>query len=101
MGFVWPFVLHGLDCFRRIGDAAALLLLLLAALGLVRARGCVSSHSVRAAANGSMPDFCHQVASSLQRCTSRWWVRHSGTVNSSLAFRPRARSWAKRKWWGS
>ena len=40
--------------------------------------------------DGSRP-FCHHSASSPLRCTSRWWPRHKGTVNSSLTFRPRAR----------
>jgi hypothetical protein len=38
-----------------------------------------------------MSTFLHHAASLPQRWTSRWCPRHSGTVNSSLTFRPRAR----------
>jgi hypothetical protein len=34
----------------------------------------------------------HEAASSPQRWTSRWWPRHSGTVNSSLTFRGAVRT---------
>src|SRR5262249_47255072 len=63
--------------------------------------GCEFSHSTRAAAVASMPIVFHQAYSSPQRCTSRWCPRHSGTVNSSLTLRPRARDCAKRRWWAS
>jgi hypothetical protein len=35
------------------------------------------------------------------RCTRRWWMRQSGTAYSSLALRPSARFWRKRRWCGS
>ena len=57
--------------------------------------GWVSSQSARAAASGSIPIFCHHDDSSPQRWTSRWCVRHIGTVNSSLVLRPSARDCAK------
>ena len=56
--------------------------------------GWVSSHSARAGTAGSIPAFFHQATSSPQRWTSRWWPRHSGTVNSSLTF-ARARGAAR------
>jgi hypothetical protein len=45
----------------------------------------------RVTASGSIPVFCHHDPSLLQRWTSRWCARHSGTVNSSLTLRPSAR----------
>ena len=64
-------------------------------------RGWVSNHSARAVMVGSTPALFHHAASSPQRWASRWWPRHSGTVNSSLALRPSARCCVKRKWWAS
>jgi len=63
--------------------------------------GCVSIHSARAVMVGSIPALLHQAASSPERWTSRWWPRHSGTVNSSLTLRLSARLCAKRRWWAS
>jgi hypothetical protein len=68
---------------------------------IVLSSGCDFSHSTRAAALGSIAVLIHQAASSLQRWTSRWCPRHSGTVNSSLTLRPSARDCAKRRWWAS
>ncbi len=62
---------------------------------LATGSGCVSSHSARAAPDGSTPALLHHAASSPQRCTSRRCPRHKGTVNSSLTLRPRARLWAR------
>ena len=65
---------------------------------------CLQSlfHSLRAARTGSMPVDFHQLRSSPVRCSSRWWVRQSGTTNSSLALRPSAtgrdRSCDLRRW---
>jgi hypothetical protein len=63
--------------------------------------GWVSNHSIRAVMVGSTLAFFHHAASSPQRWASRWWPRHSGTTNSSLALRPSARCCAKRRWWAS
>jgi hypothetical protein len=63
--------------------------------------GWVSNHSIRAVMVGSTLVFFHHAASSPQRWASRWWPRHSGTTNSSLALRPSARCCAKRRWWAS
>ncbi len=70
------------------------------AIGIV-GRGWVSSHNARAMVVGSTPTFFHHAASSPERWASRWWPRHSGTVNSSLTLRPNARFCAKRRWWAS
>ena len=51
----------------------------------------VSSRSDRAAKLGSTRIFSHHTTSSPWRCTARWCPRHSGTNNSSLYLRPRAR----------
>jgi hypothetical protein len=40
--------------------------------------------SLRATAKASIPSLDHQPASFRARWSSRWWSRHSGTVNSSL-----------------
>ena len=55
-------------------------------LSAIVGSGCVCSHSARAAPVGSIPTFAHHISSSPERCTSRSWPRHSGTVNSSLTF---------------
>ena len=49
------------------------------------------SHSCLAIGMGAICMFAHQAFSLPCRCKSRWWGRQSGTVNSSLTFRPRAR----------
>jgi hypothetical protein len=41
------------------------------------------------------PASLHHTTSSPQRWPSRWCPRQSGTVNSSLTLRPRARLWVK------
>jgi hypothetical protein len=56
---------------------------------------------LRAIFRGSRPALFHHRASFPERCSSRWCNRQSGTEYSSLTFRPRARFWAKRRWWGS
>ena len=62
---------------------------------------CVSFQSRAAIGIGSSPNPLHHLLSLLARCSSRWWLRHSGTVNSSLTLRLSAGGWAKRKWCGS
>jgi hypothetical protein len=39
----------------------------------------------------------HHAASPSERCSSRWWTRHTGTMNSSLTRRPSARGCVKRE----
>jgi hypothetical protein len=56
----------------------------------------VQSQSCAAILSGAMPSFFHQCGSSRERWSSRWCNRQSGTENSSLTFRLRARFWAKR-----
>jgi hypothetical protein len=51
----------------------------------------VTSAAVRAKSTGLTPACFHRAASSLDQCTSRWWVPHRETMNSSLTLRPRAR----------
>jgi hypothetical protein len=48
--------------------------------------------SLRAIFRGSIPVASHQRNSLPERWSSRWWVRQSGTVNSSLTLRPSART---------
>ena len=57
--------------------------------------------SLRATSRGSIPAAFHQPRSLPTRCSARWWLRQSGTTNSSLTLRPSARAWAKRRWCGS
>jgi len=45
--------------------------------------------------------FDHQFASLPCRCSSRWCLRQSGTVNSSLTFLPNDRGWATLRWCAS
>ena len=61
-------------------------------------RGWVSNHRARAVVVGSTPAFFHHAASSPQRWASRWWPRHSGTMNSSLTLRPSARLREAKGW---
>jgi hypothetical protein len=53
-----------------------------------------SRHSFSACASGSCPRFAHQAFSSPTSWSVRWWVAQSGTVHSSLTFRPIARGCA-------
>ena len=45
--------------------------------------------------------FAHQFAPLPCRCSSRWCLRQSGTVNSSLTFLPNDRGWAILRWCAS
>jgi hypothetical protein len=45
--------------------------------------GRACCHSLSAIGSGSILALCHHAASPPCRCSSRWWARHSGTVNSS------------------
>jgi hypothetical protein len=47
---------------------------------------------------GLVPVFVHQFISLSARCSSRWWARHSWTINSSLTFCPSSRACANRGW---
>jgi len=58
-------------------------------------------HNLFAMAIGSIPLRFHQATSSPTWWFCRWWVRHSGTTNSSLFLRPIALGWAKRRWCAS
>ena len=60
--------------------------------------GWLSSHRDCAKARGAMPRLVHQFISLSARCSSRWWARHSGTVNSSLTFCPSSRACTNRRW---
>lgn len=51
----------------------------------------LAAHKSCAACNGMICRSAHQALSLPCRCSSWWWARHSGTVNSSLTLRPRAR----------
>jgi hypothetical protein len=62
---------------------------------------CVCCHSRCAIGIGSTLSCCHHFSSSPHWCSSRWCVRHSGTVNSSLTLRPSARCWANLRWCAS
>jgi hypothetical protein len=56
----------------------------------------VRRHSPSAIGTGSTFTPAHHDAWSPERCSSRWCVRQTGTVCSSLTFRPSARGWAKK-----
>ena len=70
------------------------------ASGAARA-GCDCAQSADAVSIGSTLTCCHQTRSSPHRCSSRRWVRQSGTANSSLTLRPRARPCANLRWCAS
>src|SRR5262245_41873929 len=61
----------------------------------------VCCQSLSATGSGSMLSFRHHAASSAERCSSRWWTRQTGTMNSSLTLRPSARGCVKVRWCGS
>ena len=71
------------------------------ATGCGAAFGRVASQSSRAIWIGSIRAVFHHSGSLRARWSSRWCRRQSGTVNSSLTLRPKARFWAKRRWCGS
>ena len=61
----------------------------------------LNSQSSFAIGIGATCMFAHQVASLPCRCSSRWCLRQSGTVNSSLTFLPNDRGWATLRWCAS
>jgi hypothetical protein len=63
--------------------------------GTISPSARVCCQSLSATGSGSMLSFRHHAASSPERCSSRWWTRQTGTMNSSLTRRPRARGCVK------
>lgn len=59
---------------------------------------CRSLKAGGRATKASIPTLDHQSASLPARCSSRWWARRSGTVNSSLTFCLCPRPCANRRW---